>query len=304
MRDLLRPAAATWLRLPPNTRGAIWILLYTSNFAAADALAKLLAKDMSIYQIAFVRYAISLVLLAPVVLHLGLGTLRTTRPVMHVIRATLSNVSQILVYFALTRMALADATAITFTRPLFVVVLAVVFLRERVSWQRGLATAVGFSGVLFMVPTSGPAIDLGALSALASALVFASVLVMVRFYSSEPPIRFIVYYHAIGAIMFLPPAVATWTEPSADHYALLALTAVLATCAQTCGIRAYHVGMSSVVGPFEYSRLLFAAVIGYLMFAEFPDALGILGAAIIVACTLYNARRQAYEARTAATGDR
>lgn len=288
---------SAWLRLPANTRGVVWILLYCATFACADGFAKSLARDLPVVEIACIRYVLSLVLIVPVVMHLGWGCLATRRPAMHVTRALLSNLSQILVYYALTRMALADATAITFTRPLFVVVLAMLVLGERVSWQRGLATAIGFTGVLFLVPVSGPSVDLGALSALASALIFASVLVMVRIYAdTEAPIKFVFYYHAIGAVVFAVPTALAWQAPTWQQLGVIALIAVFATAAQTFGIRAYHVAMASVIGPFEYSRLLFAAAFGLVAFGELPDAIGLVGIAIIVACTLYNSRRQAAEA--------
>jgi drug/metabolite transporter (DMT)-like permease len=105
------------------------------------------------------------------------------------------------------------------------------------------------------------------------------------------------YAHVAGTVLFAPACLFDWHAPTADQLAVVALTAVCATAAHTFGIRAYHVAMSSVIGPFEYSRLLFAAIFGFFAFGELPDEFGLVGAAIIIVSTLYNTRRQAVEAR-------
>ncbi len=295
MTGTLTRARDAWLSLPANTRGIAWLLLYAVSFAVADVLAKTMGLRMNLMVLLFLRYLLSLIFIVPVVLWLGVGCLRTRRPGIHAVRTTISVTAQLLVYYALINMYVADVTAIGFTRPLFVTFLAVLFLAETVGWKRWTATAVGFAGVLVMVGPSATGIHhLAAGAALLGTLMFGVAMVMVRRFSpTEPPIRFVCYYHFGGAVLSLGPAIYFWQTPSAGEFGFILLVALASTAAMTCGIRAYSVGEASIVGPVEYVRLLFAAALGYLAFAEVPAASTWIGAAIIIASTLYIARIEA-----------
>ena len=289
-----------WLQLPGNTRGVFWLLMYTISFAGADVLAKTMGLQINLMVILFLRYFISLFLIVPVVLYVGVGVLKTERPGIHAVRATISVSAQLLVYYALINMYVADVTAIAFTRPLFVTFLAVWFLSETVGWRRWVATGIGFIGVFIMVgPAASDVHYAAAGAALLGTLMFGVAMVMVRrFAPTEPPIRFVFYYHFGGAILALGPAIYYWQTPTWTEFGFLVAIAVTSTIAMTCGIRAYSVGEVSIVGPVEYIRLLFAAVLGYLVFAEMPGSSTWIGATVIIAATYYIARYEAVK-RTA-----
>jgi len=130
--------------------------------------------------------------------------------------------------------------------------------------------------------------------AVVSALLFALSLVLIRRLSgTEPPPRILFYYHAFGTLIFLWPALRLWVMPSALQWLLLLLIGVLTTIGMVCFVRGFAAGEASIVGPMEYTRLIYAALIGYFVFAELPDAWTWVGAGIIVGSTLYVARHEA-----------
>lgn len=292
MGQALGAARSRWLAIAPTTRATIWIVCYCAAFATADALVKSLGGSLPPTQIAFLRYAISLCLVVPVVLVQGIGCLATGRPLVHATRAVLAASAQVLIYVALARMPLAEVTAINFARPTFMTVLAILLLSERVSLPRWLALGVGFTGVLIMLRPSPEGIDIGAGAAVLGTLMFAFVMIMIRmFAATERPIMFVFYYLAGGVILFAIPTAWFWVAPTQEQWLRLAAIAAVSLIAQVCGIRGFSLGESSVLAPIEYTRLLFALIIGIVAFAELPGPWTGLGAAVIVASTWYGQRR-------------
>jgi len=283
-----------WKRLPANARGVLLILVGTFFFAANDATVKFVGGDIHPVQIAFVRYSLGVLLLWPMFARLGLQGLKTARAGLHLTRAVVASIAQVGAYYAVVNLLLADATAISFSRPLFITVLAVLMLGEAVGWRRWSATAIGFAGVLVMVRPGHTAFDPVSLIAIAAAMLFALSIVFIRKLGiTEPPARILFYYHAIGALLLLGPALSIWAAPSALQWLLLLLIGVLTTIAMFCFVRGFAAGEASVLGPTEYTRLIWAAAIGYFAFAEVPDTWTWVGAAIIVGSTLYVARHEA-----------
>lgn len=291
-------AAAAWSRLTPNARGALLVLLGSGAFALNDAVVKTLGFTFHATQMGFFRYFFGFLILMPLFARHGLASLATQRPWLHVGRAVIAGIGQVGAYYAVIELLLADATAIAFSRVLFLTVLAVIFLGEAVGWRRWTATSVGFLGVVVMVRPGQHGIDPVALFAVVAAFLFAVGLVLVRIMAStEPAHRILFYYHVGGALLLLAPAVWYWRTPMPLEWGMLFLVSVLTTFGMVCFIRGFMVGDASVLGPMEYVRLVYAAAIGYFMFTEVPDVWTCVGAAIIVGSTVYIARREAMEAR-------
>ena len=286
--------ARAWQGLPQNVRAAAWITVGTIFFAANDAMVKSVGAEIHPIQMALFRYAIGFVLLSPIFLRLGRSGLATKRPGMHFMRALIAGIGQAGVFYAVVHLKLADATAISFSRPLFVTVLAVLILGETVEWRRWAATLVGFGGVLVMLRPGQIGIDPASIVAVVCALLFGLGLILIRFLArTEPAPRILFYYHAFGVLMFAGPAAWLWTPPTAFQWFLLLMIGALTTAAMVCFVRGFTIGEASVVGPMEYTRLVYAALIGFFVFSEVPDAGTWAGAAIIVASTIYIARHEA-----------
>ena len=278
--------------LPANARGALWILIGSLFLSANDAVVKTLGTDFHPIQMALFRYSIGMVLLLPWFVKAGRETWRTERLGTHFARAMIAGVGQAAVYYGVIHLYLADATAVAFTRPLFLTLLAVLFLGEAVGWQRWAATAFGFAGVLVMVRPGGAAFDVAWAVALAAAVLFALGIVYIRrLATTEPSIRILFYYHVFGIALFAGPSAAVWQPFEPDQLVLLMTIGALTCAGMVCFVQGFSIGEASFVGPFEYLRLIYAATIGYWMFAEIPSIWTGVGAAMIIASALYIARK-------------
>ena len=281
------------MKLPPNVRGILWLVMGSLAFSINDLFVKSLGESMSPFQMAFFRYGIGFLIMAPVFLRMGTVGLKTSRPGIHGARLIIACIAQVGVYTAVVYLPLADATALAFSRILFTTIVAVIVLREVVSGGRWTATFAGFVGVIIMVRPGGD-IDPIALVAIGGACTFAVANVMIRLMSTtEPPNRILFYYQAGGILVFLPPTVLLWQTPPDLVSWLMALAIGILTAVGMIGfIRGFAVGEASVIGPTEYIRLIFAAGFGLLIFGEVPDGWTITGALIIVACTSFIARME------------
>ena len=285
---------SAWLRLPGNTRGVIWITVGSLAFAFNDAVIKHLGAKFDPFQLAFARYLVGLVILGPVFISMGASGLSTKRFGLHMTRLIMACIAQIGVFYAVIHLYLADATAIAFSRPLFTTIVAVLLLSELVSARRWIATLVGFSGVMIMVRPGHAGIDPVVLIAIVSALTFAVANVLIRLMSdTEPPNRILFYYHAGSTVIFLGPAIWVWQTPVGVEWFMLALIGMLTTIGMIGFVRAFSVGEANAVGPIEYVRLIYAAIIGYAFFAEIPSPWTFVGAIVIVVSALYIARAEA-----------
>lgn len=283
-----------WVKLPPNIRGILWLVMGSLAFSVNDLLVKSLGKSMSPFQMAFFRYGIGFLIMAPVFMRMGVGGLKTSRPGIHGARLILACIAQVGVYTSVVYLPLADATALAFSRILFTTIVAVIVLREVVSGGRWTATLAGFVGVIIMVRPGGD-VDPISLVAIGAACTFAVANVMIRMMSTtEPPNRILFYYQAGGIVVFLPPTILLWQTPPDLLSWVMALAIGILTAVGMIGfIRGFAVGEASVIGPTEYIRLIFAAGFGLLIFGEIPDRWTIAGALVIVACTSFIARMEA-----------
>jgi drug/metabolite transporter (DMT)-like permease len=197
-------------------------------------------------------------------------------------------------FYAVTHIDFAKAVAIGYTRSLFLVALAVLFLGEMVRWRRWSATAVGFLGMLVMVRPGFTEIGPGELAAIASAICVAFTGVALKKLSAtDPPESIIFWYTVATTIISLPLALAVWRPLDAPLWIAVTLMGMLGSFGQYCVLRAYRLVEATQIEPIDYVRLVLATAIGFFFFAELPDRYTFIGAAIIVASTLYIMRREA-----------
>lgn len=284
---------APWSRLPGNLRGIILLSMGAFLFSVVDVFVKSLGGGFDPIQISFFRYACGLLFLIPVFVKLGRSNLATSRFPLHLLRMGLAFVAQLGIFITVIHMPLADATAFMFSKPLFTTVVAVFVLSEVVSRRRWTATIVGFVGVLVLVRPGAEAINPVALVAVVSAMTFAVANVLIRKLSTtEPTGRILFYYHIGGVILFAGPAAYVWVTPVGIEWVQLVSIGGLTTIGIFCFMRAFAVGEANAVGPAENLRLIYAALFGYLLFAEIPSIWTVVGAAIIVASTYYIANAE------------
>ena len=281
--------------LTPNLRGALWMLASAAAFTASVTLIKFLGDEYSAALQTFYRQAAGVLVLAPLIARNPIGVFRTTRLGILLFRSGAGTVGMILAFYAYQNMPLADANALSFTRTLWLVPLAAFVLHEEVGVHRIGAAVVGFIGVLVMLqPGAHGALSWPALAALSSAFLFALTItgmkIMTRDHSTT---TLIVYAAVLGLILSIPPALMTWRWPDPIDLLLLIAMGVLGLVTQTCYIKGMAIGDAAAMAPIDYTRLIFAVAVGYVLFQEVPNAVTMLGAAIVIASTLYITWREA-----------
>jgi drug/metabolite transporter (DMT)-like permease len=258
------------------------------------AIAKQLTAEIHPFELNFFRCVFGLVALAPLFLRSGPGVFATKCWRLHLGRGLFGGVGQICVYYALAFLPLAIVTAVTYTRPLWLVVLAVLFLGESVRWRRWSAIAVGFLGVLIIARPSLDGVDVPLMVLVFSTLCHSSAHVFLKKATAiDPPMTIVFYYLTISTLVGAVPTIFVWITPSLEQFAWLALTGVLYVAGQGFITLGFRAGEATAIAPFDYIRLLYAIIFDITLFAVFPDAWTIVGALVIIGSTFYVARRQA-----------
>ncbi len=276
-----------------NLEGALWMIASGIVFTAQNAVVKQLGTRLDSFEIAFFRCLFGFLVLVPFLARGGTTVLMTGRPLLHVARALVGVSTMFCGMYAYTHLPLADATSIGFAKPLFTVLLAATLLGEVVGWRRLTATAVGFAGVLIIVRPGSEIFDFAHVAALAGAFLGADVIVLVKkLQGSERNVTIMAYFGIVTTLASLVPALVVWQTPTAAEFALLAAIGCTASTAQWMTLKAFRAADASTVVPFDYSRLVFAIVYGWIFFAEIPDRWTMLGSAILVGATLYIAYRE------------
>ena len=269
-------------------------------FAAMSALVRQLGDVAPIGQMVFFRSAFAIL---PVVLVYAIRgelatAVRTSRPLGQLGRGLLSVGGMFTNFSALTRLPLADATAISFASPLITVALAAIILKERVRIYRWSAVLIGFSGVIVMLiphidagryaAIGGTAAAAGSMFAIVSAFCNAGTVIQTRRLTQSETTSSIVFYFslvcAIAGALTLPFA---WYSPTLRELAALIALGVLGGFAHILLTESYRYAAASVVAPFDYTSMLWALLLGYWLFGELPDTLVYVGATIVAAAGLY-----------------
>jgi drug/metabolite transporter (DMT)-like permease len=282
--------------LTGNLQGALWILAGCVAGTVFSLSIKALAGAVHSLEITFIRCAIGLVLILPMIHRAGgfRATLGAGRWKLQVFRGLLAVVAINCGFYTLTALPLTTATTLFFTAPLFVTLLAPLILKEVVGWRRYSATAVGFAGVLIVMRPGGAGFDPAMLIAVLSSLFFSVSLILNKILSeTDTPTTTMTYFTLVTVIAGFPPATTVWVWPDQTAWLLLIVIAVFAQARTYFDIKGYAAGEASFVAPFQYMRILFITVTAYLFFGEVPDAPTVAGAAVIVASTLYIAQREA-----------
>ncbi len=278
-----------------NLRGVAWMVVSVAGATAMTVLVRLLTPEMHTSMIAFLRSAMGLLFVAPLIMRRGGGEmLRVSRPGLHLLRGALIAVSINLGFYAIWQLPLATATILFFLAPIFSTMLAPFMIGERVGVWRWSAIGVAFIGALVVLRPGATPIDLAVGAAVLSSLTFAVALLIGKTASATDGSTAVFATSAIlTAVLTLPMALFQWHVPTgaAVWAALFALTCV-GSLRGYADIRAFACGEASVVGPISYLRLPSVAVVGWLMFGETTDAFTWAGGAIIVGAALVIALRE------------
>ena len=207
-------------------------------------------------------------------------------------------------FSAIIHLPLADATAIFFAKSFFVTIFAVLILGETVGVFRWGAVAVGFIGVLVMLQPGTAEFSIYSLASLAGAAGAGMVMVILRLLSQSDSADTILTWSALGiGLAMAVPGVYFWQWPTSLEWALLGGLALASYLGQRCNIYAYKHGEASLLASLDYVRLLWATLLGYLFFDQFPGLPTWLGASIVVAAAIFTIFRETTRRRRVLTAD-
>jgi S-adenosylmethionine uptake transporter len=271
-------------------------------FACSNALAKWLTDGYPVGQILFVRSLVVLAILAVFIRPSDIRAMREGgRFWLHAWRAMLSAVEVVCFYWAIVHLPLAGGTTIYLAAPIYVTAMSALFLKEEVGWRRWLAVLAGFGGVLVALQPSGLSWTIYTAVSVAGSFMYAISLVITRRLRGTPTTLLVtaqvvplLLITAASAWPLDPPGslMGGWIMPGARDCAILAFVGVLSMLGYLCINRGLQMAPASVITPFNYVSIVWATILGYLVFHEIPTAAMTTGATIIVAAGLYIVLRE------------
>jgi drug/metabolite transporter (DMT)-like permease len=285
-------AAERRARAASRRRAVLMILGAAAVFSIAGALVKGLGGELPLAQVVLCRNLFAIPALLPLLWRAGgLGALRARRPWLHVFRMVTGLTGMVGAFYGYAVLPFAMVTALGFTMPLFLTLLSVPLLGERVGPRRGAAVLAGFGGVLLMaLPGGGGGAQLtGVLMVLLGAVGWAlSMITIRRMGDAGESNATIVLWFALGATLVSGVAsLPVWVAPTPLQWLMLAGTGVVSALAQVMMTEAYRRGEATLLAPFEYSAILWTTGLGVLVWGELPDGWDAAGIAVLVASGLY-----------------
>lgn len=281
-----------WIAVPDNMRGSILFILSVVMFCIMMVAIKKIGSGLPLPQILLIRQVILTMILLPLLLGDLSRALSTQYLGRHIVRGLFCLGSQYTYFLALLYLPLADMTALGFSQVIFMTIAAVVILKEKVGLRRWLATLVGFAGVLIMLRPSGGVVDIYTLVAVLSALLLCGVTVSIRLMARTESTETVMLYQSfVLCAAYAVPTFLWWQWPSQEEWVLLVVIGIVGTLGQYLFTLAFRVAEASALAPLEFTRLLIAIILGFLVFSEIPEMSTMLGAVIVMGSTIYTVRR-------------
>ncbi|HJP21837.1 MAG TPA: DMT family transporter [Alphaproteobacteria bacterium] len=285
--------------LPPALRGMVLMVISGAMFTAMHATIRLVSAEgpdggLHPFEIAFFRNFFGLVVLLPVLLRTGVAALRTEHFGMHALRSGMQSMAMLMFFTALTLSPLADIAALSFLAPLFATVGAALVLREVVRLRRWSALIIGFAGAMVVLGPGFQEISQGLLLVVVSSAVWgATMLIIKNLGRTDSSLTITAYMALLMTPITLVPALFVWRLPTLVELAGLAVLAALGTVGHLAMAQSFKEADASAVLPFEFTRLIWAALFGFWLFAEVPGLRTWIGGAMIFASVTYVAYREA-----------
>jgi len=295
-------AITVFSALPGNARGAIWMVVGSLFYACTYGTVRHLSTDFGTFQIVFFRSLLGVLFMLPWALRVGRAGLRTERHGLYITRCGLNYIGMVLLMWGIASLPIQDVTALMFTGPLFTVLFVALILGEVVGVRRWTALVIGFCGALIIIRPGFAEVSFAALGVLTTSAAYALVNTANKSLARTEESNLIVFYtFVLMMLVGAGPAIWTWRQPPLETIPWILALGAFSSLATQCVVRAISVGEAGFVMPFNFFKLPFSVVIGFMFWAEFPDAWTGLGALVIFSSTWYIAQREAaIRARAAA----
>lgn len=285
--------------LSDNLKGSLLLICAAFLLTVAVALIKLAGERIPVVQILFLRQAGMLLMLSPSLTRNFPEAIRTHRPGLQLVRVALALIALLGGFTAVVNMPLAEATALGFAKSFFITLFAMIILKEKVGPFRWAAIVIGFVGVAVMLQPGAIGYSLYGLFAIAGAAAAGLVMVIIRLLSKTESSSSIIGYQVFGVgLVTLIPAIMVWTQPTLIEWLIILAVGIVSFFAQKSNIYAYKHGEASLLASLDYVRLLFATVLGFMLFDQLPQLTTWIGASIIIAAAVFTVYREARRKQT------
>ncbi|HMA07667.1 MAG TPA: DMT family transporter [Ramlibacter sp.] len=285
-------------RLDPTLRGLLWAIGAGLTFVMLNALMRALSMRLDVFQVQFLRYLFGLLVMLPLIARSGLAAYRPRNIAGQFIRGAVHTVGLCLWFTAIPHITLADTTAIGFTGPIFIMIGAAWLLGERMRWERWVAALIGLAGVLIVVaPKLAGTGGMYTLIMLASSPVFAASFLITKRLTRYERASVIVVWQSISVAAFsLPLALIAWQPLTLGEWFAFVVCGLLGSLGHYFLTRSFTVADISATQSVKFLDLVWASLVGWLVFADTPSRSTLIGGVVISASTLWIARREARRA--------
>ena len=280
-------------------RGIVYLMGTIFMFGLLEATAKYVSASYPVPQVVWARLLFQVLLFLPFVAVMGFpAILRTRRPVLQLVRSGLMACATVTMFTTLTFIPLADANAIVYLSPVLVTALSVPLLGERVGIYRWCAVIVAFLGVLVIMRPGLGIVHWGASLALITALAYAFYQIVTRtLRQTDSPLTTMFYTPLVGVVVMSAVVPFYWVTPDLEGWLLMALTGIFGGLGHFLLIKALDFVEASTLQPYQYLHILWAAVLGYFVFGDFPDLWTCIGAVLVLGSGLFIFHREAVRGR-------
>jgi drug/metabolite transporter (DMT)-like permease len=279
--------------IPAPLRGVFFMLVSTVLFTGMQVTVRQVSEELHPFEIAFFRNFFGLLVVSPLLFRFGFGALQTPKLKLHALRGALQTAGMMLFFTALTLAPLAQTVALSFTAPLFTTILAIVVLRERAGWRRWAALIAGFVGAWIVIRPGLAVVNTGALLVILSSCVWAGSMIIIKILSrTESSLTITLYMGLFMAPLSLIPALFVWQWPGGQALMFLMLVGAFGGVGHLALAQAFKESDATAVLPYDFTRLIWASALGFLVFAEVPDLWTWIGGSVIFSSTVYIAFRE------------
>ena len=289
--------------LSPNTQGILCLVGALGSLTISDSIIKWLSADLPLHQITLLRSCFALIaVMVMVQLEGGVATLKTERPILHLLRGSMLVLANMFFFLALAALPLADTVVLFYTAPLFICILSQPVLGEKVGLRRWSVIAVGMVGVIIVLRPASDLFQMVSLLPIMAALCYAGMTMMTRklgLRESAGALTFYIQVAFIAISLMVGLAIGdgshdiydnrslgfllrAWSWPSLEQYQLLHACGLIVACGGYLISQAYRLGQAPAVAPFEYASLPFALVVGYYLWGDWPDWPAFVGTGLII----------------------
>ena len=280
--------------MPDSVKAILLVVGASASAATMHNIVRYLTVEEGLhaFEVAFFRSFFGLIIFVPVIARHGFALFQTEMLPWHLGRGLVNAAAMICMVSALSLIPVGDVAAISLVGPVFVALLAILFLRERVGPRRWLGIALAVTGAFVVVRPGFVEISLGTVLVLMATLLVSNSKIMAKMLSRhDSPTTIVAYVTLLMTPVTLIPALFVWQWPNLEQLIWLITVGLLGTTGHLLFTHAYKLADVSLVEPVSAMRMVWAAVISYVVFAEFPDTWTWIGAGIIVVGTTYMARR-------------